>query len=149
MQKGKLKKRRKQRLFFVDASGWIALKLENDRHYSKADEIYKKLHDEKYRVVTTNLCVVEAIKCFQREKGHYLALAFANEILAFEKARLIDYIRVDKKLETRTVDFFKQHDDKDWDIVDCTSFVVMHDFGITKALSFDEHFKQAGFEVLT
>ena len=38
--------------------------------------------------------------------------------------------------------------DKAWSLTDCTSFVVMKDWGLTRALSFDHHFEQAGFEAL-
>jgi hypothetical protein len=46
------------------------------------------------------------------------------------------------------VDFFEQRQDKDWSLTDCLSFVVMQDEGITRALTGDRHFEQAGFIVL-
>jgi hypothetical protein len=36
--------------------------------------------------------------------------------------------------------------DKDWSLTDCISFVVMRQHGITRALTGDRHFEQAGFE---
>jgi predicted nucleic acid-binding protein len=41
-----------------------------------------------------------------------------------------------------------QRADKDWSLTDCTSFVVMQRRGITRALTPDHHFEQAGFEAL-
>ena len=38
--------------------------------------------------------------------------------------------------------------DKAWSLTDCISFHVMRDRGITKALAYDHHFEQAGFEAL-
>ncbi len=38
--------------------------------------------------------------------------------------------------------------DKDWSLTDCISFVVMHERGITEALTADHHFEQAGFVAL-
>jgi uncharacterized protein len=38
--------------------------------------------------------------------------------------------------------------DKSWSLTDCVSFVVMADRGITRALAYDHHFTQAGYEPL-
>jgi predicted nucleic acid-binding protein len=38
--------------------------------------------------------------------------------------------------------------DKGWSLTDCVSFHVMHDRGLTRALAYDHHFAQAGFEPL-
>jgi hypothetical protein len=38
--------------------------------------------------------------------------------------------------------------DKEWSLTDCISFVVMERRGVTRALTYDRHFEQAGFEAL-
>ncbi len=38
--------------------------------------------------------------------------------------------------------------DKEWQLTDCISFVVMEDEGIQDALTGDRHFEQAGFRAL-
>ncbi|MCY3022019.1 MAG: PIN domain-containing protein, partial [Planctomycetota bacterium] len=38
--------------------------------------------------------------------------------------------------------------DKAWSLTDCVSFVVMQERGITRALAYDQHFAQGGFEPL-
>ena len=38
--------------------------------------------------------------------------------------------------------------DQTWSVVDCASFVVMKERGITDALAYDDDFKQAGFVAL-
>ena len=43
---------------------------------------------------------------------------------------------------------YKQMDDKQWGLVDCISFVIMRERGVTEALTSDHHFVQAGFRVL-
>lgn len=44
-------------------------------------------------------------------------------------------------------DLYRRHADKQWGLVDCVSFVVMHRMGLTTALAFDQHFVQAGFQL--
>lgn len=41
------------------------------------------------------------------------------------------------------------YQDKKWGLVDCVSFTVMRQAGVTQALAFDQHFIQAGFQLLT
>jgi len=38
--------------------------------------------------------------------------------------------------------------DKDWSLTDCISFELMRRRRLTRALAFDHHFEQAGFEAL-
>ena len=39
-------------------------------------------------------------------------------------------------------------EDKEWTLTDCISFVVMGARNLTRALAYDHHFEQAGFEPL-
>ena len=40
---------------------------------------------------------------------------------------------------------FTQRQDKDWSLVDCSSFVIMKNRHISEALTTDHNFEQAGF----
>lgn len=43
---------------------------------------------------------------------------------------------------------YSSHLDKEWGLVDCISFIVMRQRGVTDALTFDQHLVQAGFRAL-
>ncbi|HEX5501753.1 MAG TPA: PIN domain-containing protein [Thermomicrobiales bacterium] len=60
----------------------------------------------------------------------------------------IHVVTVNTELLGRAVWFYEAHDDKTWGLTDCISFVVMHDRGLTDALTADHHFRQAGFRPL-
>jgi predicted nucleic acid-binding protein len=45
-------------------------------------------------------------------------------------------------------DWFQQYSDKSFSLADCASFVVMRQRGLERALTFDRHFIQAGFQKL-
>ncbi len=52
------------------------------------------------------------------------------------------------ELLERGLQLHKTRPDKEWSLTDCISFVVMQERGITRALAYDHHFEQAGFEAL-
>jgi len=71
--------------------------------------------------------------------------------------QLIEYIQSTKSYSIipATQEFFQSgmqfhqsRPDKAWSLTDCISFVVMERKGIRRALAFDYHFVQAGFEAL-
>ena len=48
----------------------------------------------------------------------------------------------------RALLLYSDRPDKFWGLVDCASFIVMSDEGISEAFTTDRHFEQAGFECL-
>jgi hypothetical protein len=52
------------------------------------------------------------------------------------------------ELFRRGLELYRERADKAWGLTDCISFVVMQDYGLTHALTADEHFRQAGFRAL-
>ncbi|CAK8719678.1 MAG: hypothetical protein CDV28_101194 [Candidatus Electronema aureum] len=57
----------------------------------------------------------------------------------------VEVIHVDQALDEQAWRLYQQRTDKDWSLVDCASFVLMKQRSITKALTTDHHFEQAGF----
>ncbi len=60
----------------------------------------------------------------------------------------VELIFIDDELLKRSFEYFAQHMDKSWGLVDCASFLVMRDRGITDAFTSDRHFEQAGYDCL-
>jgi len=57
-------------------------------------------------------------------------------------------VTVEQKLFRRGLEFYRTHEDKEWGLTDCISFVVMGDNGLREAFTTDRHFEQAGFSAL-
>ena len=55
---------------------------------------------------------------------------------------------MDTELLRKAVAFYRVHEDKDWGLTDCVSFLVMKERGLIIAMTADAHFQQAGFRAL-
>lgn len=86
----------------------------------------------------------ETVTLLLSRVGHGYAVRFLDMLQSSQKIQLI-YLT--PKQIAATADLFRQRADKKWSFTDCSSFVLMQDHQIQTAFSFDEHFKQAGFQV--
>lgn len=57
-------------------------------------------------------------------------------------------VRIDSEVFQRALSLYETSSDKTWGLVDCASFIVMHEAGLADALTADRHFEQAGFRCL-
>ena len=75
--------------------------------------------------------------------------AAAIELLdSIEEDPNIEIIPLSEEFYERAIELYRQRQDKEWGITDCISFTVMEDHKLTKALTTDDHFQQAGFRAL-
>ncbi len=128
---------------FVDASFVIALINQRDQYHQKALALSHKI--EYYPLLITDAILLEI--------GNGLVRSYkqqAIEILEYYlTADEVEVVNLSPILFKKALGFYKTHQDKDWGIVDCLSFIVMKDLGIEQVLTFDKHFSQAGFQILT
>ena len=130
---------------FVDTVAWIALANTRDALHGKAREISGRLKLSRATLFTSEFVLLEL--------GNALASPdFRNNTADFIKnlkaAPAIKIIRSSSDLFDRGLELFHSRPDKAWGLVDCTSFVIMTDHGITEAFSEDHHFEQAGVNIL-
>ena len=60
----------------------------------------------------------------------------------------VEIVPASDDLCRRALEMYRDRLDKEWGLIDCMSFVVMSDQGLTDALTADNHFRQAGFRAL-
>lgn len=130
---------------FLDTGYAIALNSPRDRYHGAALDWEQRIRIDGVPVVTTRAIQLEIGAAFSR-----LAYRAAGAMIldALERDPAISVVPVDDDIYRRALDLFASRGDKEWSLTDCISFVVMGDRGITRALSADSHFAQAGFEVL-
>lgn len=129
---------------FVDTSGWASLVVESQTFHAKAKEIYQSAISDQVPMLTTNYVLTELVALLTSPLR--LSRPRVVEIVEGIKASpFFEIIHIDKELDEITWELLKNRLDKQWSFVDCSSFVVMQDREISKALTTDHHFDQADF----
>ena len=98
-------------------------------------------------LLTTNLILIELVSVLTSP----LRLGRPQQIQFLKDLRSAPWVRVvpiDPALEAAAWQLWESRPDKDWSLVDCASFVLMRQRGLTDALTSDHHFEQAGFVAL-
>lgn len=130
---------------FLDTSFAIALSSVTDQHHTRAIELANQFEDNKTRLVTTRAIVLEIGNALSRQRYRASAIQLLESL---EQDPNVEIVLLTEELYTAAFDLFKRREDKEWGLVDCLSFIVMRDRGITDALTADKHFSQAGFRAL-
>jgi uncharacterized protein len=127
---------------FVDTLFVVALINQRDQYHQQASGLADSL--ETNPLITTDAVLLEI--------GNALARNYKDEAVEiiehFLTSDEVEIIRLTPELFSQAFTLYKTHRDKAWGLVDCISFVVMKQAGITQALTFDQHFVQAGFQAL-
>ena len=127
---------------FVDTSFVVALINERDQYHQRALESADR-YDGQPLVVTDGILLELANALARGYKAE--AIQIIEDFLSAEDVEIV-HLTID--LFNQAFDLYKTHQDKTWGLVDCVSFVVMRNRGIHIALTFDQHFIQAGFQAL-
>lgn len=102
-------------------------------------------------LVSTDYVIDETLTLIRVRLGLRAAAKWWAQIDASSRIR---WERIDaSRAEKARTRFFEWTDRKEWadnnlSFTHCTSFVVMQELGLAKALTTDRHFSQAGFETV-
>ncbi|MGQ0593932.1 MAG: type II toxin-antitoxin system VapC family toxin [Gammaproteobacteria bacterium] len=95
--------------------------------------------------MTTDYIVDETATLIQARIDHATAVRFIDRILA---SRLVQLLYLEPRHIDEAWGLFRKRPDKGWSVTDCSSFVTMQLKQLDTAFTLDEHFRQAGFQVL-
>ncbi len=127
---------------FVDTGGFVALLVGRDASHSQAKQIFGRAETEEWKLLTTNVVVIETYSVLlMRTRGNRRsAIAFLDMVLSDE------YVieRAYQADEDRAVEILHRHEDKTYSFCDALSFVVIERLGITQAIAFDRDFRDYG-----
>ncbi|MEM7738227.1 MAG: PIN domain-containing protein [Deinococcota bacterium] len=123
----------------------LALEFARDQHHQAARNHWRKLIANTPTIITTSYIFDEVVIFLNSRGFHTRAKVVGHRLLSSPAVTLI---HINPELFYEGWQYFQYHDDKLYSLTDCISFVVMSKYGITQALSFDQHFVQAGFITL-
>lgn len=130
-------------MIFVDTSFWIALRVRRDAHHTAAAELARRHGDDNW--LTSGHVRGEAWTLISRKEGHARAGAFLDQLA---RSARVDIVHVSEEMEIAALRSLRRRGERDYSFVDATSFVLMRELGIRRALTFDEDFDAAGFTML-
>ena len=139
------------RKVFADANYWIGLLNPRDQLHPIALAASRKLG--KTRLVTSEMVLVEVLNSLAEYTSLRASIiAVVDAISANPNTEIVPQtailFRETAILFRDAFEFYRTHQDKEWGLTDCSSFMIMRQRGLTEALTFDHHFEQAGFRAL-
>jgi uncharacterized protein len=126
---------------FADTFYWIALLNPADAFHDTA-----KGTPVSGRIVTGVAVQLEVLDAFSMDP-----LLSPTAIHFWESTNRdpqVTVVPLDAALLESAMDLFQARMDKTWSFTDCISFEIMRTRNITRALSADHHFRQAGFQTV-
>ncbi len=132
------------RSIFVDSSSWIALFSRRDQHHDEADRVFRTIVASKQRLFTTNLVLAEIHRLLLYRAGSSAAIA------ALEKIEASPLVRIEfatAKNHQSATNWLKKLNKLSISYTDAISFSIMEAAGCREALSYDHHFRGAGFKI--
>ena len=124
---------------FLDTGYLIALINKRDNLHEVAVKASGKFHGP---FLTSQLIFIEIANSLCLPAQRSLAI---NIIRKIQDDALTTIVPCSSDRFNKAFEFYKKRSDKTWGMIDCFSFIVMDEFGVKQVLTFDEHFRQAGY----
>ena len=128
--------------YFADTAYFLALLNHGDDLHPAATTITTK---GGFKIVTTAWVITELADAYSSVSHRPGFLGFYQFLISDPRTEMIV---ASAELFNKGMALYATRLDKAWSLTDCTSFVVMKEYGITEALTGDHHFEQAGFVAL-
>lgn len=135
----------KNRRIFIDTGAYLSRFHKRDQYHSQSIETWKWISDNGYVAVTSNHVIDEVATLLGRRTNYDFAAQKLQEIYESEEPLIIRPEQIEEKVALR---IFLKYADQKISFTDCLSFVIMRQWKITTAFSFDKHFRIAGFETI-
>lgn len=126
---------------FVDTSFIIAILNPHD-HYNKIAQNFTKDLFQGHEVWTSEAVLFELGNAFAKTDREVVS-KFVSHL---RRSPYVTIVWGHEALFQQALVLFTQHQDKNWSLTDCLSFIIMKENNLHIAYSSDHHFEQAGFQ---
>jgi uncharacterized protein len=133
------------RSVFLDTNGWLTLLNANESQHAQCLEVWLELMRQRRQIVLTDWIIAETGNGLARSRTKDRFVSVVGQIMDAPSAEIVI---VDTGLLQRALSRYAKFADNSWGLVDCASFALMEERGITDAFTSDSDFVQAGFNCL-
>ncbi len=125
---------------FVDTVAWIALVNLQDSLHLRAKSVFAQLRTDRHRFLTSEFVLLEFANTLSSPDFRMRASAFIHGLKDTDD---VEIVPASSDLFSSGFELYKSRADKEWSLVDFTSFVIMNEYNIAEAFTEDHHFEQA------
>jgi len=129
-------------MIFVDTGFLVALAQPTDELHQRSRAWASRANEP---LLLTQYVHMEVVNHLSRVADRGRAHLVTNHIFSHPGYELL---YVSEEGFRAGLQLHQERKDKEWSLTDCISFYVMGKRGIARALAYDVHFEQAGFEAL-
>ncbi len=129
----------------LDTNGWFALLNRQDRLHELAVTTFAGIVRGGGGLLVTDWIISETGNGLARTPARQTFRSAVTTVLADPRST---FVVVDERRMREALDRYDQRSDKTWGLVDCSTMLIMEEFGATEAFTSDRHFQQAGFVAL-
>ncbi len=129
----------------VDTSGFYALLVRNDSMHAEAARWLTAFTRGGQHAFTTDYVVDKTATLLLARGFQHLLQPFFRML---DESEALSMVYVDEARFIQSRNHFLKHLDQEYSFTDCTSMLLMKEFGVKAALTKDEHFAKAGFKAL-
>jgi predicted nucleic acid-binding protein len=131
---------------FLDTAGWFAALSPPEAGHARAKSVYVDAVRRGMLLVTTPLVAAEMHALLVRWRGPRAGALFLETV--FETGAHVVAAMNDDLFDAALSRWIRKFADKPISFTDAVSFEVMRRERVAQALTFDRHFRDAGFEIL-
>lgn len=133
---------------FADANYWVAVLNPKDDLHNLAMSTSTMI--AKCQIITSEFVLIEMMKLMLHENrgGVHLKKKAFETVQLLRKDPNVQIVAATSILFQKACKVYLDFEDKEWDIIDCSSYIIMKEQEITEALTHDKHFKEMGFLTL-
>jgi len=129
-------------MILVDTGFLVAMALRSDALHARAMAWGRHLSDA---LLVTEHVLIETINSLSRARDRSRSVIIQDWVLG---GHGFEFLPASEAQFRAGVALYRARMDKEWSMTDCISFEIMRERGLCRALAYDAHFEQAGFEAL-
>lgn len=127
---------------FVNTASWADLVLGDAENHEAIEGYYKRLLANRYQLITSNYILTELVALLT-SPGRVPRPQVIDYVNRLKRLPRLSIIHIDQSIDTEAWALLEQRPDKQWSLVDASSFVIMTREHVIEAFTTNHHFGAA------